>query len=477
MIKDIVVPGVGESVQEAVLAEWFKADGEDVAKDEPLFLIETDKVTLEVVADAAGRLKRLVQEEENVAIGAVVGTLDTAAAAVSDDTAGIVPGQEVEPPAGVAAQAKDPSSEKDTPAEKDAPAVEAAGSVARTPRVQVPDGAADMSEEAPPILSPAVRRLVTEQNLDAMQIPATGPGGRVTKGDVVLHLEAQEVSHRLAETAQVQSDGQAGMASAGNVQADKTGAGGQGTNLSGVKGGEQTPAISADNVRRKPMSPIRKRIAGRLLEAKRNTAMLTTFNDVDMSAVMALRSRYKEAYREKHGVPLGFMSFFIKATVEALKEYPQINAFIEEEDILYHDYYHIGVAIGSSRGLVVPVIRNADRQGFAELEKSIGEFVVKIKENRLQISDLTDGTFTITNGGVFGSLLSTPILNTPQSGILGMHKIEKRAVVVDDEIVIRPMMYLALSYDHRIVDGREAVTFLTRIKAFIENPERMMLEV
>jgi 2-oxoglutarate dehydrogenase E2 component (dihydrolipoamide succinyltransferase) len=237
--------------------------------------------------------------------------------------------------------------------------------------------------------------------------------------------------------------------------------------------------VSADDedVTRKPMTPIRRRIASRLLEAKHSTAMLTTFNEIDMTHTMAIRTQFKEAFKEKYGVSLGFMSFFIKAIVEALKEFPEINAFVDGNDIVYHNYYHIGIAIGTGKGLVVPVIRNADVLSFAELEQAIVDFVDKIKNNRLDLADLEGGTFTITNGGVFGSLLSMPILNTPQSGILGMHKIEKRPVVVDDEINIRPMMYVALSYDHRIVDGREAVTFLVRIKECIENPERILMEI
>jgi 2-oxoglutarate dehydrogenase E2 component (dihydrolipoamide succinyltransferase) len=232
-----------------------------------------------------------------------------------------------------------------------------------------------------------------------------------------------------------------------------------------------------EDVTRKPMSPIRRTIASRLLEAKHSTAMLTTFNEIDMTHTMAIRTQFKEAFKEKHGVSLGFMSFFIKASVEALKEFPEINAFVDGNDIVYHNYYHVGIAIGTAKGLVVPVIRNADMLSFAELEQAIVDFVDKIKNNRLELADLEGGTFTITNGGVFGSLLSTPILNTPQSGILGMHKIEKRPVVVEDKINIRPMMYVALSYDHRIVDGREAVTFLVRIKECIENPERIMMEI
>jgi 2-oxoglutarate dehydrogenase E2 component (dihydrolipoamide succinyltransferase) len=225
------------------------------------------------------------------------------------------------------------------------------------------------------------------------------------------------------------------------------------------------------------MTPIRRRIAERLLKARQNTAMLTTFNDVDMSAVIELRKRYKEAFQKKYGVSLGFMSFFIKASVEALKAIPDINAYIDGSDIIYHHYYHIGVAVGSERGLVVPVIRHADQLSFADLEKAIVDFVARIKENRLGLNDLEGGTFTITNGGVFGSLLSTPILNTPQSGILGMHRVDPRPVAVKDQVAIRPMMYVALSYDHRIVDGREAVTFLRHIKECIENPERIMMEI
>ena len=238
-----------------------------------------------------------------------------------------------------------------------------------------------------------------------------------------------------------------------------------------------SPAEPSEAVTRQPMSPLRRRIAEHLLNAKQNTAMLTTFNDIDMQNVMQMRTRYKEAFKSKYEVSLGFMSFFIKATIEALKAFPQVNAFLEDGQIVYHHYTHIGVAIGGGRGLVVPVIRHADQLSFADLEQAIVDFVDKVKSNRLELSDLEGGTFTITNGGVFGSLLSTPILTMPQSGILGMHRIEKRPVVVDDQIVIRPMMYVALSYDHRIIDGREAVTFLRRIKECIENPERIMMEI
>jgi 2-oxoglutarate dehydrogenase E2 component (dihydrolipoamide succinyltransferase) len=296
------------------------------------------------------------------------------------------------------------------------------------------------------ILSPSVRRLVKDKGVDVRALSGTGPGGRITKGDVLLYLEAGE-----GGAAAPQQREMAGPVVAGQ------------------------PSVSETS--RKPMTPIRQRIAARLLEARQNTAMLTTFNDIDMSQVMSIRSRYKDIFQKKYDVSLGFMSFFIKASVEALKETPEINAFIDGKDIIYNHRYHIGVAIGTGRGLVVPVIRNAETLGMAQMEKAIVDYVNKIKENRLDLTDLEGGTFTITNGGVFGSLLSTPILNTPQSGILGMHRIEKRPVVVDEQIVVRPMMYVALSYDHRIVDGREAVTFLRRIKEFIENPERMLMEI
>jgi 2-oxoglutarate dehydrogenase E2 component (dihydrolipoamide succinyltransferase) len=302
-------------------------------------------------------------------------------------------------------------------------------------------------EEAGPSLSPAVRNLVARHGLDPSGIEGTGKNGRITKADVLAHIEKPV------------DEGATSPATASKVEA------------SPECGPEE------DRVERKPLSPIRKRIAKHLVAAKQNTAMLTTFNEIDMAEVMKVRAHYKDAYRKKYGVSLGFMSFFVKACAAALKEFPEINAFIEDEEIVYHHYVHMGVAIGGKRGLVVPVIRNVEKKTYADIEKSIADFVDKIEQNRLGLSELEGGTFTISNGGVYGSLLSTPILNMPQSGILGMHKIEKRPVVIDDEIVIRPMMYVALSYDHRIVDGREAVTFLKRIKELIEEPERIMLEI
>jgi 2-oxoglutarate dehydrogenase E2 component (dihydrolipoamide succinyltransferase) len=446
MLLEIKVPSVGESVTEALLAQWFKTDGDLVKKEEPLFVIETDKVTLEVVAEDAGVLSIKVPEGESVAIGAVVGTLDTAAASQAASppaapAAAASPGAETAPPESDAPPAAAPEVQPQTPvASSPQPAAAAPPPAAAAPGGRLPD---DQS------LAPSVRRLVADKGLDPARIPGTGPNGRITKGDVVLFLEGGAADQAMTPPA-------AGPPA--EIQPAAAGA-------------------PAEPVTRKPMSPLRRRIAARLLEAKQNTAMLTTFNEIDMTQVMAIRKQYKEAFKQKYQINLGMMSFFIKASVEALKEIPRINAFVDGQDIIEHHYYHIGVAVGSQRGLVVPVIRHADKLSFAGLEQAIVDFVKKINENRLEISDLEGGTFTISNGGVYGSLLSTPILNLPQSAILGMHKIEKRPVVIDDQIVIRPMMYVALSYDHRMVDGREAVTFLKRIKECVENPERIMMEI
>jgi len=429
MAVEIKIPSVGESVQEAILTQWYKADGASVKKDEPLFVIETDKVTLEVVAETDGILKILVQEGETVAIGKVVGEIATegASAPESDKTT-----DKTEKADETTQDRKAEAPPPGTKMTKELP------SQSRKATETAPDAGRGDTD-----LSPSVRRLVTLHGLDPARIKSTGPGGRITKGDVLLYLEAQSTT------------------------TEKTYA---------SPAAEAKPQAET-GIERKPMSPIRKRIAARLLAAKQNTASLTTFNDIDMSRCMEMRSRFKADFKKKHDVSLGFMSFFIKASVLALREFPWINAFIDGDDIVFHHYYHIGIAVGSSKGLVVPVIRDVDRLGFADIEQAIVDYVAKIEANRLELSDLEGATFTITNGGVFGSLLSTPILNPPQSAILGMHRIEKRPVVVDDEIVIRPMMYVALSYDHRIVDGRDAVTFLKRIKEMVESPERMLVEI
>ncbi|MCG6917918.1 MAG: 2-oxoglutarate dehydrogenase complex dihydrolipoyllysine-residue succinyltransferase [Deltaproteobacteria bacterium] len=418
MLLEIKVPSVGESVTEATLAQWYKKDGDQVRKGELLFVLETDKVTLEIEAEADGVLKVSKSEGEAIPIGGVVGTIDTKAA-----------------PKAV---------EKPAPTEAAEPPPEAPTPPAEPPSLEP---AAEIPLAAEPVLPPSVRRLVAEKKLDASKIRGTGPGGRITKGDVILFLE------------------QAAVTIPSEVPAPQP-----------ALPQEVAPAIE-ESITRKPMSQIRQRIAARLVEAKQNTAMLTTFNEIDMTRVQEIRAHYKEPFQKKYGVRLGIMSFFIKACVEALMEFPELNAYIENKDIIYHNYYHLGVAIGAERGLVVPVIRDADKLSFAELEQAIIHYVKKIQENRLELADLEGGTFTITNGGVFGSLLSTPILNIPQSGILGMHKIENRPMVSGGQVVVRPMMYVALTYDHRIVDGRQAVTFLVRIKEFIEEPDRIMIEI
>ncbi|MFQ5484810.1 MAG: 2-oxoglutarate dehydrogenase complex dihydrolipoyllysine-residue succinyltransferase [Desulfobacterales bacterium] len=412
MKVEIKIPSVGESVQEAVLVQWYKRNGDRVDKDDSLFVIETDKITLEVSAEAEGVLEITVFDGETVAIGAVVGTID--AARVEDKI-------------------------KKSAEQKSLKTVQA-----------LPD-----RKEPKRILPPSVRRLVAEHNIDVTKIIPTGPGSRITKGDVILHLERLG-SDVLDRRPSIRSDREPPTAATPPPAA-----------VAGEKEG----------IFRKPMSPIRQRIAAHLLDARQNTAMLTTFNEIDMTRVQEIRTRYKTDFKKKYGVSLGIMSFFIKASANALKKFPAINAFIEDRDIIYHNYCHIGVAIGSERGLVVPVIRHADQLSHAELEQSIVDFANKIRENKLSIADLEGGTFTISNGGVYGSLLSTPILNMPQSGILGLHKIENRPMATDKKVIIKPMMYVALSYDHRIVDGREAVTFLGSIKEWIENPAWTSAEI
>ncbi|MDY0039246.1 MAG: 2-oxoglutarate dehydrogenase complex dihydrolipoyllysine-residue succinyltransferase [Desulforhabdus sp.] len=452
MKLDVRIPEVGESVQEAVLAQWYKQDGERVVKDEILFVIETDKVTLEIAAEAAGVLHIMVGEGETVAIGTVVATIEVDAeeGKTTTEAAREQPSKDEKP----ARQEAAPEPEEKEPA----------------PRPEL----REQAEEGPRrSLSPAVRRLAVEKQVDVSQLIGTGPGGRITKGDVLLHLEEARPAESRPAKHQAPARVRASEEESAKAAVDR---GAQAPS-------REAPVVSEavitgeERTSRKAMSPIRQRIAERLLTARQSTATLTTFNEIDMSRLQAIRARFKESFKAKYGVSLGLMSFFVKASVVALKEFPQVNAFIEGKDIVYHHYHHIGVAVGAERGLVVPVIRHADRLTFAEIEREILDYVQKIKENRLDLADLEGGTFTISNGGIYGSLLSTPILNTPQSGILGMHKIEDRPVVVDGEIVVRPMMYVALSYDHRIVDGREAVTFLKRIKECIENPERIMMEI
>ncbi len=424
MATQIIVPSLGESISEATVLKWLKQVGEAVDPDEPLVELETDKVTVEVPAPAGGRLESIAAGEgSDVQVGAVLGAIGEGAAAPSP------------------AKGNGAGNGKDNGAAAiETP--EAASAPAAPPPAQAANGGAP--------LSPAVRKLVDEHGLDPAQIPASGKGGRLTKGDVLAHLASDEAKPAPPVPEPVAA--RTPMTELPPRQPDPRG---------------------EEAVR---MTKLRQTVARRLKEAQQTAAMLTTFNEVDMGAVMELSAEYRDKFEKKHGVRLGFMSFFIKASVVALKEIPTVNAEIRGDDIIYKNYYDIGVAVGGSQGLVVPVLRDADKLSFAELERMIADFGRRAREGGLAIQDLTGGTFTISNGGVFGSLLSTPILNLPQSAILGMHKIQKRPMVVEDEIAVRPMMYLALSYDHRIIDGREAVTFLVRIKENIEDPQRLLID-
>ncbi|MBL1147233.1 MAG: 2-oxoglutarate dehydrogenase complex dihydrolipoyllysine-residue succinyltransferase [Pseudomonadota bacterium] len=401
MATEIIVPTLGESVTEATVAQWLKQVGDHVEVDDPLVELETDKVTLEVNASAAGVIKEIkVKEGENVAVGTVLGEIGAGAAA---------------------------------PAEKKAAAPKAE-KVAAEPTA---------NDDAAATLSPAVRKIVDDNNLDPSKITGTGKDGRLTKGDVLAYMEGG------AEAAP-----QAAPQAAAPVVAD------QGPREERVR-----------------MTRLRQRIAERLKEAQNTAAMLTTFNEIDMTNCMALRAQYKDSFEKRHGIKLGFMSFFIKACIQALKDFPAVNASIDGDELVYKNYYDIGVAVSTPTGLVVPVLRDADKKSFADVEAGIVDLGTRARDGKLEMSDLTGGTFTITNGGVFGSLMSTPILNVPQSGILGMHSIQERPVAVKGEVKIRPMMYIALSYDHRIIDGREAVSFLVRVKDAVEDPQRLLLDL
>ena len=413
----VKVPQVSESVSEGVLSRWLKADGATVKAGEPLYELDTDKASQEFTAPTSGRLKIGVAEGETVEVHAVIGSIDP-------DAAGDA-----------------------TPAS--APAKPAASEASQAPAAPAPS--AGNGAHADQSLAPAVRRLVAETGTDPARIEGTGRDGRITKGDVISHLDSPPAAKSApTETSKAPAEPPATAA------ASKS---------------------SGPRESRKRMTPIRQKIAQRLVEAQQTAAILTTFNEADMSRVMDLRAKYKESFKTKHGVGLGFMSFFVKATIEALKAFPNVNGRIEGNEVITNHFYDIGVAVSTERGLMVPVVRDADQLSFAGIEKAIGAYAVKARDNKIAVTDLQGGSFTITNGGVFGSLLSTPILNPPQSGILGMHSIQQRPVAVDGQVVIRPMMYLALSYDHRIVDGREAVSFLVRIKECLESPERLMLEL
>lgn len=417
MATEIRVPTLGESVSEATIGKWFKKPGDAVKADEPLVELETDKVTLEVNAPSAGVLGEIVAKEgETVGVSALLGTI---AAGGKGDTA-------VAQAAGKAGDGSVAEAEKKTAAIAGEPAIKPAAKAADS--------------------GPAVARLAAESGVDPSSVAASGKDGRVTKGDMLAAIATGPAVAAAAPAAPAQV---------------------------------RAPSAPDDASReeRVKMTKLRQTIARRLKEAQSNAAMLTTFNEVDMTNVMALRNQYKDVFEKKHGVKLGFMGFFVKACVQALKEIPAVNAEIDGTDIVYKNYYHIGVAVGTDKGLVVPVVRDADALSIAGVEKAIGVFGKKARDGALKIEEMQGGTFTISNGGVYGSLMSTPILNAPQSAILGMHKIQERPMVVGGKIEIRPMMYLAVSYDHRIIDGKEAVTFLVRIKEGLEDPARLVLDL
>jgi 2-oxoglutarate dehydrogenase E2 component (dihydrolipoamide succinyltransferase) len=417
-MAEIRVPVLGESVTEATIGKWFKKAGEVVAVDEPLVELETDKVTIEVPAPAAGVLTDIaVKDGDTVAVGALLGAIKEGAGA---------------------AVTKAPAK----PAEATPPAAPPPAPPAAPPKPAPAAPAADVP------LAPSVRKIAAETNIDPSTLSGTGKDGRVTKGDMLAAIER----------AAAQPTPVAQPAAAVQVRAP-------------------SPADDAAREERVRMTRLRQTIARRLKDAQNTAAMLTTFNEVDMTHVMALRGQYRELFEKKHGVKLGFMGFFVRACVQALKEIPAVNAEIDGTDIIYKNYYHIGIAVGTERGLVVPVVRDCDMKSIAEIEKSIADFGKRARDGTLKIDELQGGTFSITNGGIYGSLMSTPILNAPQSGILGMHKIQERPMVVAGKIEARPMMYLALSYDHRVVDGREAVTFLVRVKESLEEPARLVLDL
>ncbi|MBX6426979.1 MAG: 2-oxoglutarate dehydrogenase complex dihydrolipoyllysine-residue succinyltransferase [Variibacter sp.] len=430
-MAEIRVPALGESVTEATIGRWFKKAGEAVAVDEPLVELETDKVTIEVPAPAAGVLAEVAAKEgETVAVGALLGQIQEGAGAKpaakpAAPSAATSPGATGRP---------DEKTGETRPGDA-APAAQASQAAPPPPREDV-------------IQAPSVRRLAAESGIEPASVPGSGRDGRVTKGDMLAAIEraAQQPTPVAQPAAAIQV---------------------------------RAPSAPDDAAReeRVRMTRLRQTIAKRLKDAQNTAAMLTTFNEVDMSAVMALRNQYKDLFEQRHGVRLGFMGFFVRACVQALKEIPAVNAEIDGSDIIYKNYYHIGVAVGTERGLVVPVIRECDAKSIPQIEKEIADAARRARDGSLKIEEMQGGTFTITNGGVYGSLMSTPILNAPQSGILGMHKIQERPVVVAGKIEVRPMMYLALSYDHRIVDGREAVTFLVRVKEVLEDPARLMMEL
>lgn len=426
MTTEIRVPTLGESVVEATVGQWFKQAGEEVAADEPLVELETDKVTVEVPAPSAGVLSEIVVKEgDTVEVGALLGAI------ADGDGAVVVP----------VTKAAEPKPVDPAPAPAAAAPTEPVA-LKREPHIRAEIAPTSM----PP--SPAAQKLLEESGLTVDRVTGTGKRGQILKGDVIAATAAAETLRETPREAKPPAPARAPV----------------------------TPD-DASREERVRMTRLRQTIAKRLKDAQDTAAMLTTFNDVDMSHIIQLRKEYKDDFQKRHGVKLGFMGFFVRACVQALRDIPAVNAEIDGDDLVYKNYYHIGVAVGTERGLVVPVIRDADRMGLAEVESTIADFGMRAREGKLGLAEMQGGTFTISNGGIYGSMLSTPILNAPQSGILGMHRIEERPVVRDGQIVARPMMYLALSYDHRIVDGKEAVTFLVNVKDSLENPARLILDL
>ena len=438
MSTEVKVPAVGESISSGVVSVWHKKSGEQVKAGDSLFTLETDKVSTEINAEKDGVLQTLVAEGSEVKIGDVVATIEEGN--------------------GAAASASKTEKKSEPTAEKD----------------EAPKQRSD--EKSSDALSPAARRVLTEERLDPQEIRGSGKGGRVTKGDAMTAAQNRAAPRAIEPPAAKAKDVHTEEKPAAKAKDD------QAEEKPAAKAkddqAEEKPTAQPESERftRKKMSPLRRKIAAQLVMAQQTAAILTTFNECDMTAVQELRAKSQDDFTKKNGLKLGFMSFFIKAAVEGLKAVPVINSRIEAEDFIQNHYYDIGVAVGTERGLVVPVVRDADRKSFAELERDIADFATKAREGKMKIEDLQGGTFTISNGGVYGSLLSTPILNPPQSGILGMHTIQKRPVAVKDEVVVRPMMYLALSYDHRAVDGKEAVTFLITVKQCIEDPKKLPLD-
>ena len=427
-MAEIRVPALGESVTEATIGKWFKKPGEVVAVDEPLVELETDKVTIEVPAPAAGVLADIAAKDgDTVAVGAVLGQIKEGAAGAAKSA---------------------PAAASATPSASPPPAQSAPAAASKEAPKPVTSAAPASAKPTDAPLAPSVRKLAAESGVDAASVAGSGKDGRVTKGDMLAAIErAAAAPTPVAATA------------------------------AAVQMRAPAPPDDAAREERVRMTRLRQTIARRLKDAQNTAAMLTTFNEVDMGHIMALRAQYRDLFEKKHGVKLGFMGFFVRACVQALKEIPTVNAEIDGADIVYKNYYHIGIAVGTERGLVVPVVRDCDLKSLGEIEKAIADFGHRARDGALKIEEMQGGTFTITNGGIYGSLMSTPILNAPQSGILGMHKIQERPMVVASKIEVRPMMYLALSYDHRLVDGREAVTFLVRVKESLEDPARLVLDL